>query len=163
MHLLGREMTVTARLPDGTEKKLVHVPDWDFNWQTTYRFKEPEKLPRGTVLHLTARFDNSEANPRNPSKPPRWVTRGEGTTDEMCMAFLFYTVDAENIGKGNEAKGFPDTFAGRGNAGDGKLLKFLGALLSGAKPGPAAAENRGAETEKSLTPPIQPPATQAAQ
>jgi mono/diheme cytochrome c family protein len=125
MHLLGREMTVTARLPDGTEKKLVRVPDWDFNWQTTYRFKEPVKLPRGTVIHLTARFDNSEANPHNPSKPPRFVTFGEGTTDEMCMAFLYYTVDAENIAKGNEMKGFPDTFAG-----GGKWIKLLTNALS---------------------------------
>ena len=135
MHLLGREMTVTARLPDGTEKKLVRVPDWDFNWQTTYRFKEPVKLPRGTVLHLTARFDNSDANPRNPSRPPRWVTRGESTTDEMCMAFLFYTVDAENIAKGSEAKGFPDTFAG-----GGKLMKLLSSLLGG-RPAPPTASS----------------------
>jgi mono/diheme cytochrome c family protein len=110
MHLLGREMTVTAKLPDGTEKKLIHVPDWSFNWQMTYRYREPVKLPRGTMIHLTARYDNSEANPRNPTKPPREVRRGEGTTDEMCMAFLSYTVDDENIPAAGEVKGFPDSF-----------------------------------------------------
>lgn len=110
MHLIGREMTVTARLPDGSEKKLIHVPDWNFNWQMTYRFLEPVKLPRGTMLHLTARFDNSADNPRNPSQPPRPVRRGEGTTDEMCMAFLSYTVDAEHIPTGGEVPGFPDSF-----------------------------------------------------
>ncbi len=110
MHLIGREMTVTARLPDGSEKKLIHVPDWNFNWQMTYRFLEPVKLPRGTMLHLTARFDNSADNPRNPSQPPRPVRRGEGTTDEMCMAFLSYTVDAEHIPTDGEAAGFPDTY-----------------------------------------------------
>ena len=110
MHLIGKEMTVTARLPDGTEKKLIHVPDWNFNWQMTYRFLEPVKLPRGTVIHLTARFDNSAANPRNPNKPPQAMKRGEGTTDEMCMAFLSYTVDAEDIPAAGEVTGFPDTF-----------------------------------------------------
>lgn len=110
MHLIGREMTVTARLPDGTEKKLIHVPDWSFNWQMTYRFLDPVELPRGTMLHLTARYDNSEANPRNPSKPPKDVRRGEGTTDEMGMAFLSYTVDAEHIPTGGEVTGFPDSF-----------------------------------------------------
>ncbi len=110
MHLLGREMNVTARFPDGTEKKLIHIPDWSFNWQMTYRFIEPVKLPKGTIIRLAARFDNSEANPSNPSKPPREVRRGEGTTDEMCMAFLSYTVDAENIPAAGEATGFPDTF-----------------------------------------------------
>jgi mono/diheme cytochrome c family protein len=113
MHLLGREMTVTATLPDGTQKKLIHIPDWNFNWQATYRFIEPVKLPRGSFVHLTARFDNSEANPRNPSKPPRLVTRGESTTDEMCMAFLSYTVDAESIPHGGEVTGFPDSFVAR--------------------------------------------------
>ena len=110
MHLIGREITVTARLPDGTEKKLIHVPDWSFNWQMTYRFVAPVKLPRGTLIHLTARYDNSDANPHNPSKPPREVRRGEGTADEMCMAFLSYTVDAENIPASGEVTGFPDTF-----------------------------------------------------
>ena len=138
MHLLGREMTVTARLPDGTEKKLVHVPDWSFNWQTTYRFKDPVKLPRGTTLHMTARFDNSEANPHNPSKPPRMVTRGESTTDEMCMAFLFYTVDSENIRAGSEVRGFPDTFVGGGN-----LMRLLQTVLTAA---PAGSGERKAET-----------------
>ena len=110
MHLIGREMTVTAKLPDGTEKKLIHVPDWSFNWQMTYRFLEPIKLPRGTMLRLTARFDNSDSNPHNPSNPPKEVRRGEGTNDEMCMAFLSYTVDAENIPAAGEVTGFPDSF-----------------------------------------------------
>lgn len=124
MHLLGREMTVTATLPDGTEKKLVRVPDWDFNWQSTYRFKEPVKLPRGSTVRMTARFDNSEANPRNPSRPPRLVTRGEGTTDEMCMAFLFYTVDSEDLTRGPELKGYPDSFAERLRDNPLRLSRF---------------------------------------
>jgi mono/diheme cytochrome c family protein len=152
MHLLGREMTVTARLPDGTEKKLVRVPDWDFNWQTTYRFKEPVKLPRGTILHLTARYDNSEGNPRNPSKPPRWVTRGEGTTDEMCIAFLFYTVDSENIAKGSEAKGFPDTFAGSANPNRGKFLKFLQNLVETGKRRPETGKDQAPSTDAPAVP-----------
>jgi hypothetical protein len=163
MHLLGREMTVTARLPDGTEKKLVRVPDWDFNWQTTYRFKEPVKMPRGTVIHMTARYDNSENNVHNPSKPPRWVTWGEQTTDEMCMAFLYYTVDAENIAKGYEAKGFPDTFAGRGGAGGRPLLKLLQNLISGARAARADAENRAANAGKNPPPAVEVPAAPAAQ
>jgi mono/diheme cytochrome c family protein len=108
MHLIGKEMTVKAIFPDGTEKPLVHVPDWDFNWQTTYRFSEPIKLPLGSKLTMTARFDNSENNPNNPSHPPKLVTRGEETTDEMCIAFFGYTVDSEHITKGIVATGAPD-------------------------------------------------------
>ena len=106
MHLLGREMTVKAVLPDGSEKPMVKVPDWDFNWQTTYTFKEPMKLPRGSRVDLVARYDNSEKNPRNPNSPPKRVGWGEETGDEMCIAFLFGTIDAEHLTKGQSAGGF---------------------------------------------------------
>ena len=43
MHLLGKTMTVTATLPDGTTKSLVDVPDWDFSWQGFYYYKNPIK------------------------------------------------------------------------------------------------------------------------
>lgn len=100
MHLLGREMTVTAKLPEGDEKKMVKVEDWDFNWQMSYTFKEPLKLPKGSRIDVEARYDNSTNNPRNPSNPPRDVTWGEQTTDEMCIAFMPYTVDAEHLTQG---------------------------------------------------------------
>src|SRR5262249_50746444 len=53
MHLLGREMKVTATLPDGAEKPLIWINDWDFNWQATYFYKDPVALPKGTKISLT--------------------------------------------------------------------------------------------------------------
>ena len=100
MHLLGRTISVTATLPDGTTRPLVNIPDWDFNWQATYVYRHPVALPKGTVLRLTAAYDNSVDNPRNPNVPPRPITWGEQTTDEMCLAFLFYTVDSEHLARG---------------------------------------------------------------
>ncbi|MEQ8790223.1 MAG: redoxin domain-containing protein [Pirellulaceae bacterium] len=88
MHLLGKDMKVTATLPDGKVRPLVWVRDWDFNWQESYEFSEPIDLPRGTRIDLTAHFDNSEKNAYNPHRPPQLVTWGEETTDEMCIAFL---------------------------------------------------------------------------
>jgi peroxiredoxin len=99
MHLLGREIKVTATLPDGTAKPMVWIKDWDFNWQETYAFKEPMKLPRGTRLDVVSYYDNSEKNPHNPNSPPKRVTWGEETTDEMCLAFIGFTVDSENIAR----------------------------------------------------------------
>jgi len=101
MHLLGRTMTVTARLPDGSRQKLVDVNDWDLRWQRTYYFEKPVVLPAGTVLELSASFDNWLANARNPTDPPKDVHFGEMTTDEMCMALLFWTVDGKNPGEKN--------------------------------------------------------------
>lgn len=95
MHLLGRRMSVSATLPDGTEKRLIYVPDWDFNWQGFYTYKQPVRLPRGSRVRLVARYDNSAANPHNPHNPPRTITWGEQTSDEMCLAYLGFTLDAE--------------------------------------------------------------------
>ena len=98
MHLLGREMKVTATYPDGQVRPLIHIDDWDFHWQGTYVFREPVPLPSGTRIDVTAVYDNSAANPKQPSRPPRPVGWGEETTDEMCIAFVRVTADAEKIG-----------------------------------------------------------------
>jgi len=105
MHLLGKDMTVTAILPDNTSKTLVKVPNYDFNWQTTYMYKEPVKVAAGTRLSLLAHYDNSTSNPRNPNSPPKKVTWGEQTTDEMCLAFVYYTLDNEKLTKGVAGQG----------------------------------------------------------
>jgi hypothetical protein len=99
MHLLGRKMTVTATTPSGPQC-LISISDWDFNWQGMYRYANPIPLPTGTRLSLEAYYDNSEDNPRNPNSPPKPVSWGEQTTDEMCIAFLGVTVDAENLTTG---------------------------------------------------------------
>ena len=97
MHLLGREIRVTARLPDGTVRTLVDVPGWDFLWQDIYYFREPIALPAGTVVRLECVYDNSEGNPNNPNRPPKPVRWGEATTDEMALAFVSVTRDAEDL------------------------------------------------------------------
>jgi hypothetical protein len=98
MHLLGREMKVTATYPDGVVRPLIHIDDWDFNWQGSYTFATPIPLPRGTRIDMVAVFDNSAENTRQPSRPPRPVSWGEGTSDEMAIVFLGVTVDGERLG-----------------------------------------------------------------
>ena len=87
-HYLGKEMKVNARLPDGSVMPLIWIKDWDFNWQGQYRYKEPILLPKDTRIELEYSYDNSAANPQNPSNPPVAVKWGEQTTDEMALVFL---------------------------------------------------------------------------
>ncbi len=100
MHLLGREMRVTANLPDGDKKTLplITVNDWDFNWQETYAYKDPVALPKGTRITIEAVYDNSESNPRQAHHPAQVVRWGEQTTDEMCVCVLGFTFDKEQLG-----------------------------------------------------------------
>jgi hypothetical protein len=88
MHLLGRDATVQAIFPNGDRLQLIHIADWDFHWQGNYIYKEPVVLPAGTMVELTAYYDNSPGNPQNPSNPPVPVSWGERTVDEMCLTFL---------------------------------------------------------------------------
>jgi hypothetical protein len=97
MHLLGREIKITATLPDGTTRPLLWIRDWDFNWREYYVFREPVALPAGTRVELLAFYDNSAKNPRNPHHPPRDVTWGPQITDEMCVAFIGCTADGEHL------------------------------------------------------------------
>lgn len=96
MHLLGRKMKVS--MPGAC---LVDIEDWDFNWQGMYRYSNAVAVPRGTTVSLEAFYDNSTGNMRNPNNPPKPVSWGEATTDEMCIAFLGITLDDENLLTGN--------------------------------------------------------------
>ena len=41
MHLIGKEVKVTAILPDGSSKSLLQIDQWDFNWQSYYEYATP--------------------------------------------------------------------------------------------------------------------------
>lgn len=86
-HYLGKECRVTAKTPDGRDIPLIWIKNWDFKWQQTYRYREPLRLPKGTVITMNWIFDNSAGNPRNPHNPPRDVHYGETTLDEMATTF----------------------------------------------------------------------------
>jgi Copper type II ascorbate-dependent monooxygenase, C-terminal domain len=87
MHQLGRSMKMTALIPGGRTIDLIQVDDWDPGWQGTYSFEKPVSLPKGTIVKVVAHYDNSP-HPRNPSRPPRLVKWGQGSTDEMCVGYI---------------------------------------------------------------------------
>lgn len=90
MHLLGKSFKSYAITPDGNVLPLVHVPSWDFNWQTTYQFTKFTLLPKGSVIYAEATYDNTNENPLNPYKPARTVGYGWGSKDEMMNLILYY-------------------------------------------------------------------------
>ncbi len=57
-------------------------------------------MPKGTRIEAIFQYDNSSANPFNPSSPPIRVKEGWQTTDEMCL-FYFSVVPDEpsDVGK----------------------------------------------------------------
>lgn len=97
MHLRGKDMTFRAITPDGQTDTLLSVPNYDFNWQMSYRWPEGKvKFTKGTQVEVTAHFDNSAFNPFNPD-PAATVVEGDQTYNEMMYGFLFYTDDDERL------------------------------------------------------------------
>jgi hypothetical protein len=82
-HYLGREMKMTATLPDGSTRGLLWIKNWDFSWQDSYFYKTPLRLPKGTRVDVTIVYDNSDQNARNPRNPPERVKWGRESFDEM--------------------------------------------------------------------------------
>ena len=82
-HYRAREILGTATLPDGTDRHLMQILDWDFRWQHVYREVTPIALPKGTRLSMQYTYDNSASNPRNPELPPARVFWGQRSRDEM--------------------------------------------------------------------------------
>ena len=88
-HLRGKSMQVEAILPDGSSQILSYVGDFNFNWMTNYIYDDDAApvLPKGTVIHVTAWYDNTRANKNNPD-PDQWVGYGDRTVDEMAHAWM---------------------------------------------------------------------------
>ena len=87
MHMLGHDMHMSVRLPNGRTENLIEIADWDPSWQTAYYFQKPISLYAGSVVNVVAHFDNS-AHPRNPNQPPKLVKFGPNADDEMCVGYI---------------------------------------------------------------------------
>jgi tetratricopeptide (TPR) repeat protein len=83
-HYLGKDMLVTAKLPTGVTKTLLHIGEWSFHWQQDYRYAAPVPLPAGTTLTMRYTYDNSDDNTENPHHPPVRVQVGPRSVDEMA-------------------------------------------------------------------------------
>jgi hypothetical protein len=93
-HVRGKRWEYQAIYPDGRTETILSVPQYDFEWQTDYIYKEPLKLPRGTKLHATAWYDNSAANKSNPD-PAAEVWWGDQTFEEMMFTAFTFSLDSK--------------------------------------------------------------------
>ena len=97
-HLRGKSMQVEAILPDGSSQIISYVGNFNFNWMTNYIYADDAApvLPKGTMIHVTAWYDNTKNNKNNPD-PEQWVGYGDRTVDEMAHAWMnvVYLTDDE--------------------------------------------------------------------
>lgn len=97
MHLRGRDMTFVAHAPEQKPQTLLMIPNYDFEWQASYRFHRGKvQLPANTRVEVFAHFDNSTFNPHNPDAKAT-VRFGQQTFDEMMYGFVFYTRNGPDL------------------------------------------------------------------
>ena len=88
-HYRAYSSDLWIRYPDGRQKLLLSLPRYDFNWQRSYTFAEPIKVPAGSKLIAHYIYDNSARNPSNPD-PKINVTWGEQSFQEMLFTSLSF-------------------------------------------------------------------------
>ena len=97
-HLRGKAMKVEAIRPDGGREIVSYVGNFNFNWMTNYIYDDDAApiFPKGTIIQVSAWYDNTTANKDNPD-PEQWVGYGDRTVDEMAHAWMnvVYLTDAE--------------------------------------------------------------------
>jgi hypothetical protein len=92
MHLRGKSLRIEVNPGTPRARTLLSIPRWDFNWQGQYWFQEPIALKAGETIRLSCVYDNSQTiiGPDRQPLPPRYMTWGEGTTDEMCLGGIAF-------------------------------------------------------------------------
>jgi tetratricopeptide (TPR) repeat protein len=138
-HYLGHEMHVTATTSAGQQIDLLHIDNWDFNWQDDYRYAEPVALAQGTTIQMRFTYDNSAENERNPNNPPERVTYGELSSNEMGSLWMQViprrAADLDRLRRVIAEKSAAQAIAGfqfalQLNPSDPEALSNLGAALS---------------------------------
>ena len=93
MHQIGTSASAYLVRPDGSEECLANIPRWDFNWQQFYQFASADhvQVTSADKVRVSCTFDNSPENQavvNGVQQPPRDVTWGEGSFDEMCLVYF---------------------------------------------------------------------------
>jgi hypothetical protein len=91
MHDRGKNATTRLQFPDGRSETILSVPRYDFNWQMTYEFRRPVRIPKGTRAQFDAHFDNTRRG--GWLKPNSWVYWGDQTWEEMMGNWFGLLID----------------------------------------------------------------------
>jgi hypothetical protein len=90
MHLLGRGMKVVLDPGTSHAQTLLNVTNYNFDYQRSYSLAKPVATHPGDTVQVTCTYDPTlrQKLPQLRKLPPRYVTWGDGSSDEMCLAIL---------------------------------------------------------------------------
>lgn len=87
MHKLGVSYHMELTDEDGAD--CLVRGDYDFENQMTYMFEDSKRIRADDVLSMSCTWDNSAENPGQFYDPPREISYGERTDEEMCFGFSY--------------------------------------------------------------------------
>ncbi len=90
MHLLGRGMQIVLDPGTPTARTLLNVTNYNFDYQAPYNMSPPVVTKAGDHIGVTCTYDPklSQELPELRNLPPHFVTWGDGSSDEMCLALI---------------------------------------------------------------------------
>jgi hypothetical protein len=94
MHLLGTSIKVEVNPGTPKAKVLLDVPAYNFDDQGARDLPAPFVVNKGDNLRVTCTYDATLRSklPELAPLKPRYVLWGEGTSDEMCLGVVLYTL-----------------------------------------------------------------------
>lgn len=84
MHEFGDAYRMVLNPDTPSERVLLDIPRWSFDWQLDYTPEEEIRIEPGDVVRFECTWDR--ANLYMPE--PRYITWNEGTVDEMCFSSI---------------------------------------------------------------------------
>jgi hypothetical protein len=93
MHKRGTRTVLTVEKSGKEKACLLEIPAWDFHWQGVYQLQQPVRVSPGEDLRIECHWNNAGFTPHHGGPVPAvpGLNWGEGTDDEMCIAFLYVT------------------------------------------------------------------------
>lgn len=81
VHMHQRGIAAEVSVEGSQPACLANLDQWSFHWQHYYPYAQPVPVRGGDTLRVTCHYDTSS--------DPFPVTWGEGSADEMCIAYLY--------------------------------------------------------------------------
>jgi len=93
MHLLGRSLKLTLNPGTTSEQTILNATNYNFDDQSSTVLKNPIPVKVGDTIRVECTFDPTlrQKIPQLKSLAPRYVTWGEGSSDEMCLGVIAAT------------------------------------------------------------------------
>jgi len=90
MHLLGTSLKLILNPGTAGEKIILDRPNYNFDDQSPTVLKTPIALKPGDIVRVVCTYNPKlrQMLPELKKLPPRYVTWGEGTSDEMCLGVM---------------------------------------------------------------------------